>query len=151
MPLITVTLSGLSVERMASASSLSNFTRNLAGSIGTSITTTLWTQRESQHHSQLTGFVNPYNSQSQEIYQRLAQIGMSKQQASAYIAKEITAQGLIISADEIFWLSAGVFLILLVLVWLAKPPFTAGNAGGVAFTEHPGKADSLRHRLFIRS
>ncbi|MCX2958370.1 MAG: MFS transporter, partial [Serratia symbiotica] len=92
MPLITITLSGLSAERMASASSLSNFTRTLAGSIGTSITTTLWTQRESQHHSQLTEFVNPYNPQSQEIYLRLAQIGISRQQASAYIAKEITTQ-----------------------------------------------------------
>ncbi|MBQ0957200.1 multidrug efflux MFS transporter permease subunit EmrB [Serratia symbiotica] len=130
MPLITITLSGLSAERMASASSLSNFTRTLAGSIGTSITTTLWTQRESQHHSQLTEFVNPYNPQSQEIYLRLAQIGISRQQASAYIAKEITTQGLIISANEIFWLSAGVFMILLVLVWLAKPPFSPGNAEG---------------------
>lgn len=109
MPLTTITLSGLPPERMAAASSLSNFTRTLAGSIGTSITTTLWTQRESQHHSQLTEFVNPYNPQSQEMYRQLEQLGMSKQQASAYIANEITAQGLIISANEIFWLSAGVF------------------------------------------
>ncbi|PYA99505.1 MFS transporter, partial [Serratia marcescens] len=52
------------------------------------------------------------------------------QQASAYIANEITAQGLIISANEIFWLSAGVFLVLLVLVWVAKPPFSSGGGGG---------------------
>ncbi len=32
---------------------------------------------------------------------------MSQQQASAYLAREITNQGLIISANEIFWLSAG--------------------------------------------
>jgi DHA2 family multidrug resistance protein len=84
------------------------------------------------HHSQLTEFVNPYNPQSQEMYRQLEQIGMSKQQASAYIANEITAQGLIISANEIFWLSAGVFLILLVLVWVAKPPFSSGGGGGGA-------------------
>jgi DHA2 family multidrug resistance protein len=132
MPLTTITLSGLPPERMAAASSLSNFTRTLAGSIGTSITTTLWTQRESQHHSQLAEFVNPYSPQSQEMYRQLEQIGMSKQQASAYIANEITAQGLIISANEIFWLSAGVFLILLALVWVAKPPFSSGGGGGGA-------------------
>ncbi|MCS5808809.1 hypothetical protein LNO89_23245 [Klebsiella pneumoniae subsp. pneumoniae] len=40
MPLTTITLSGLPPERLAAASSLSNFTRTLAGSIGTSITTT---------------------------------------------------------------------------------------------------------------
>ncbi|MDR2289108.1 MAG: hypothetical protein LBE87_08060, partial [Serratia marcescens] len=35
-----------------------------------------------------------------------------------------------ISANEIFWLSAGVFLVLLVLVWVAKPPFSSGGGGG---------------------
>lgn len=61
MPLTTITLSGLPPERLAAASSLSNFTRTLAGSIGTSITTTMWTNRESMHHAQLTESVNPFN------------------------------------------------------------------------------------------
>lgn len=51
MPLTTITLSGLPPERLAAASSLSNFTRTLAGSIGTSITTTMWSDRESLHHA----------------------------------------------------------------------------------------------------
>lgn len=56
---------------------------------------------------------------------------MSSKQASAYLANEITSQGLIISANEIFWMSAGVFLVLLVLIWFARPPFsTAGGGGG---------------------
>lgn len=59
MPLTTITLSGLPPERLAAASSLSNFTRTLAGSIGTSITTTLWTNREALHHAQLTESVTP--------------------------------------------------------------------------------------------
>ncbi|MEC5344731.1 multidrug efflux MFS transporter permease subunit EmrB [Brenneria populi] len=130
MPLTTITLSGLPPERMAAASSLSNFTRTLAGSIGTSITTTLWTQRESLHHSQLTESVTPYNPLAQETYQQLQGMGMSQSQASSYIASKITAQGLIISANEIFWAAAGVFLLLLVLVWFARPPFTSGGGGG---------------------
>ncbi|MEC5319595.1 multidrug efflux MFS transporter permease subunit EmrB [Brenneria populi subsp. brevivirga] len=130
MPLTTITLSGLPPERMAAASSLSNFTRTLAGSIGTSITTTLWTQRESLHHAQLTESVTPYNPLAQETYQQLQGMGMSQSQASSYIASKITAQGLIISANEIFWAAAGVFLLLLVLVWFARPPFTSGGGGG---------------------
>ncbi|HDI9653319.1 TPA: hypothetical protein PPH02_002128 [Escherichia coli] len=43
-----------------------------------------------------------------------------------------TNQGLIISANEIFWMSAGIFLVLLGLVWFAKPPFGAGGGGGGA-------------------
>ncbi|KOC87548.1 multidrug efflux MFS transporter permease subunit EmrB [Winslowiella iniecta] len=132
MPLTTITLSGLPPERLAAASSLSNFTRTLAGSIGTSITTTLWTNRESMHHSYLTESITPFNLNSQETYRQLEQLGMTQQQASAYIAQQITNQGLIISANEIFWASAGVFVILLVLVWFARPPFGSGSGGGGA-------------------
>ncbi|WP_205066489.1 multidrug efflux MFS transporter permease subunit EmrB [Pantoea coffeiphila] len=132
MPLTTITLSGLPPERLAAASSLSNFTRTLAGSIGTSITTTMWTDRESLHHAHLTESVTPYSANTQEMYSKLEQLGMSHDQASAYLAQQITNQGLIISANEIFWASAGVFLILLVLVWFARPPFGAGGGGGGA-------------------
>ena len=132
MPLTTITLSGLPPERMAAASSLSNFVRTLAGSIGTSITTTMWTDRESMHHSYLSESVNPFNPNSQQMYDQLQSMGMTQQQASAYIAQQITNQGLIISANEIFWASAGVFLVLLVLVWFARPPFGAGGGGGGA-------------------
>ncbi|MFG1174548.1 multidrug efflux MFS transporter permease subunit EmrB [Erwiniaceae bacterium CAU 1747] len=132
MPLTTITLSGLPPERLAAASSLSNFTRTLAGSIGTSITTTMWTNRESMHHAHLTESVTPYSANAQEMYAKLEQSGMSHDQASAYLAQQITNQGLIISANEIFWASAGVFLILLVLVWFARPPFGAGSGGGGA-------------------
>lgn len=132
MPLTTITLSGLPPERMAAASSLSNFTRTLAGSIGTSITTTMWMNRESMHHSYLSESVTAFDANSQQMYHQLEQAGMTQQQASAYIAQQITNQGLIISANEIFWLSAGVFILLLVLIWFARPPFGAGGGGGGA-------------------
>lgn len=131
MPLTTITLSGLPPERLAAASSLSNFLRTLAGSIGTSITTTLWTNREAMHHSTLTESITPYSANAQQMYDKLEGMGMTKQQASAYIAEQITSQGLIISANEIFWLSAGIFIVLVVLVWFARPPFSSGgDAGG---------------------
>src|SRR5471032_3302899 len=128
MPLTTIILSGLPPERMAAASSLSNFIRTLAGSIGTSITTTMWADRESLHHAHLTENITPFNPEAQQTYQQLEGMGMTHQQASGWIAREITNQGLIISANEIFWASAGVFLILLILIWFARPPF--GGAGG---------------------
>ena len=134
MPLTTITLSGLPPERLAAASSLSNFTRTLAGSIGTSITTTMWTNRESTAPCAVDGIaLNPYNPNAQAMYESSWQgLGMTHQQASGWIAQQITNQGLIISANEIFWMSAGIFLVLLGLVWFAKPPFGAGGGGGGA-------------------
>ena len=132
MPLTTITLSGLPPERLAAASSLSNFLRTLAGSIGTSITTTMWTNRESMHHSYFSESITPYSSNAQETYRQLEQLGMSQQQASGYIAQQITNQGLIISANEVFWLSTGIFLMLVITIWFARPPFSSGGGGGGA-------------------
>lgn len=127
MPLTTMTLSGLPPEKMASASSLSNFLRTLAGAIGASLTTTMWTQRESLHHETLVEKINPFDPDSQMAFQQMNDLGLSNEQASAYLAKTITEQGLIISANEIFWLAAGIFLVMMIVVWFAKPPFSPGK------------------------
>ena len=108
---------------MASASSLFNFLRTLAGSIGTSLTTFLWYNREAVHHSQLTEIVTNYNPIVQQYYQTMERFGISEEQTSSMLARNITSQGFIIGANEIFWLSAIMFLVLFILVWFAKPPF----------------------------
>ena len=123
MPLTTITLSGLPPEKMASASSLFNFLRTLAGSVGTSLTTFMWYNREAVHHTQLTEAITPYNPISQQFFQTMASFGLNEQQTASYLARQITAQGFIIGANEIFWLSAITFLALFIIVWFAKPPF----------------------------
>ena len=123
MPLTTITLSGLPPEKMASASSLFNFLRTLAGSIGTSLTTFIWYNREAVHHTQLTEVINPYNPISQQFFQTMGGFGLSEEQTASYLARQITAQGFIIGANEIFLVSAITFISLVVLIWFAKPPF----------------------------
>ena len=76
--------------------------------------------------------MTPFNPNAQQIYDQLQGMGMTQQQASGWIAQQITNQGLIISANEIFWVSAGIFILLLSLVWFARPPFSAGGGGGGA-------------------
>ena len=125
MPLTTITLSGLPPEKMASASSLFNFLRTLAGSIGTSLTTFIWYNREAVHHTQLTEVINPYNPISQQFFQTMGSFGLSEEQTASYLAKQITAQGFIIGANEIFLVSAITFISLVVLIWFAKPPFSS--------------------------
>ena len=125
MPLTTITLSGLPPEKMASASSLFNFLRTLAGSIGTSLTTFIWYNREAVHHTQLTEVINPYNPISQQFFQTMGSFGLSEEQTASYLARQITDQGFIIGANEIFLVSAITFISLVVLIWFAKPPFSS--------------------------
>ncbi len=53
----------------------------------------MWTNRESMHHAQLTESVNPFNPNAQAMYSQLEGLGMTQQQASGWIAQQITNQG----------------------------------------------------------
>jgi len=127
LPLTTIALSGLQSEKLAVATSLINFFRTLSGSIGTSITITLWNRRASFHHSRLSETISAYNQQSVELMHKLRSYGLDYHQSILYINETITAQGLLMSANDIFYMSASVFMFLTVIVWFAKPPFNAAS------------------------
>lgn len=128
MPLTILTLSGLPASKFASATSLSNFFRTLAGSIGTSITTTLWGNRASLHHSQLAESINPYNPDVTYYNNELSQMNFTESQLLSVANQEITSQSLIMSANDIFWLSGCIFIVLIITVWGAKPIRGARNS-----------------------
>ena len=125
MPLTTICFAGLRPDQFAAAASLSNFTRVLASSIGTSVTITLWERREALHHTFLTEYINPYNPLFQETLNRMLSLGFSESQAGAFIAREITTQGFFIAANELFYYCAFLLVCLSSMVWLSKPQGTA--------------------------
>ncbi|AOM41634.1 DHA2 family efflux MFS transporter permease subunit [Xenorhabdus hominickii] len=121
MPLNAIILSDIEPDKVASAGGLFNFLRTLATSVGISITTTIWSNRESVHHVQLTHTMTPYNPISTQSYEHMQQLGLSHTQINSTLAREITYQGMIISANEIYWLFGFIFLMMLILISLAKP------------------------------
>ena len=125
MPLTTITLSNMKPQQLASASSLSNFMRTLAGSIGASLTTWQWEHREGLHHTQLTEYISLYDSATRDTLAAMQQAGLSAEQAAAVIAGDISRQGLFLGANEVFWLATVLFLLLTGLVWLSRPPKAA--------------------------
>ncbi|MBI6549522.1 DHA2 family efflux MFS transporter permease subunit [Xenorhabdus sp. VLS] len=127
MPLNAIILSNIKPDKVASAVSLFNFLRTLATSVGTSITTTIWSNRESVHHVQLTQAITPYNPIATQSYENMQQLGLSHTQISSKLTREITHQGFIIAANEVYWLFAFLFLMMLFLIWLAHPTITARN------------------------
>ena len=121
VPLVTLSISGLPPERIPSASGLFNFARITAGSFGTSLTTTWWDRRASLHHAQLAERISSYDPTSVEALSSLHANGVAPGQGSALINRMIDQQAFTMSADDIFLLSAGVFLLLIGIVWLARP------------------------------
>jgi len=130
IPLVTITLSGLTPDRIPAASGLSNFLRITAGAMGTSITTTLWENRAALHHSQLAESVNQGNNAATSAMSGLASSGLSTEQVLGQINRIVDQQSFMLATNDIFYASAILFLLLIPLVWLARPQ--KGGAGGDA-------------------
>ena len=121
IPLMTITLSGLPPDRIPAASGLTNFVRITAGAIGTSISTTLWENRAALHHAQLAEAVNPANPAAQaDAGAACRPAGCRTEQALAQINRLVDQQAFMLAANDIFWLSAVLFLLLIPLVWLTR-------------------------------
>ncbi|MDR2076384.1 MAG: MFS transporter, partial [Desulfovibrio sp.] len=128
VPITTLAFADLPPERLADASSLFNFIRTLFGAVGVSAATTLWERRENLHHVRLTERITPYNPLAADALDTLRTIGYSEEQSAVWLAGQITRQGFILSAAEIYLLCAFCFLAMAVLVWLARSG-TAKPAG----------------------
>lgn len=121
LPLTNLSLAGLEQKDIANASSLSNCLRTLAGSIGSSVTITLWERQEALHHVRLADTLHEGNAVFLQAMQDLQGIGMSEMQAKAWINQEVTRQGFLMGCNELFWAGGLLFLVLAGLVWLAQP------------------------------
>ncbi|HTS85620.1 MAG TPA: DHA2 family efflux MFS transporter permease subunit [Usitatibacter sp.] len=128
VPLTSIALSGMPVEQIASASGLYNFLRILAGGAGTSIATTLWERREALHHAQLTEQITAF---SPATTQYLSQLPTSDPTAAlAAIDRTIGGQAYSMATSDLSWAAAWIFLALIPLLWVARPPF--GSSGPAA-------------------
>jgi MFS transporter, DHA2 family, multidrug resistance protein len=121
IPLVTISLSGLPPERIPSASGLFNFARITAGAFGTSITTTVWDRRATLHHAQLVERMSPGDPVTAQALGALHAGGMGVDQSYAVLNRLVDAQAFMLSANDIFYVSAIAFLALIVLVWFAHP------------------------------
>jgi MFS transporter, DHA2 family, multidrug resistance protein len=128
MPVLTILLSDLNGNEIAAGSGLATFLRTLGGSFAASLTTYMWGHRAVIHHAQLTESFTPYNPASSRVIEQLGHGNV--QMAAAQIERMITQQAYQISFNEISYALGWLFLLLIFVLWLAKPPFyrTAGMA-----------------------
>ena len=129
MPTLTILLSDLQPHEIAAGSGLSTFLRTLGGSFTASITTFVWDRRAGIHHARLAEQVNPYNPLLQHA---LAGDGPAhRTHALALLDRSIGQQGFQIAFNEIFHALGWIFLGLVAVLWLARPPFLARSRAAV--------------------
>lgn len=136
IPLVSLTLSGLAPDRIPAASGLSNFARITAGAFGTSIATTAWEDRSVLHHAQLAEFINPASDTAIQAINGLTTNGLSHQQALGALNRIIDQQSYMLGANDVFYASAILFLLLTGVVWLAQPVRASAAASASAGGAH---------------
>jgi DHA2 family multidrug resistance protein len=122
LPIISINLSGLPSERIAAATGVANFMRNIGTSFGTAILTSVWVHKASVHHARLTEQVNPYNPLSVSYLHSLGSAGYSPDQAFAQINQMITTQSYLLATNAVLCICGMMTMCLIPFVWLARRP-----------------------------
>ena len=131
MPVLTILLSDLEPHEIAAGSGLATFARTLGGSFSASLTTWAWNQRTTVHHALLTESINAHDPAMQQTVTALGNGDV--QRGAAVLNQMISQQAAQIGFNEIFHLLGIIFLAVIAIVWIARPPFaakTGAPAGG---------------------
>lgn len=121
VPLITLSLTGLPQSRIASASSLFNFMRQMGLAVGTSLSVTLWDRRQAYHDHILSSLTSAGSPATEHWLARAQAAGMTLKQAYASMANLVRRESFMMALNEVYVLAGVLFLILSVAIWLSRP------------------------------
>jgi MFS transporter, DHA2 family, multidrug resistance protein len=121
LPFLTLAISGLPHDKVASASGIFNFFRLLIGAgLGTAVWITAYTRRQIFHHQRIVeaASATPYHlDQAFNIFHPL-----SPAASKALVESQITSQAYLYGLVELYWVFALLMLALIPLLWLVKLP-----------------------------
>ena len=121
VPLTALSLSGLRPGKVAAASGLSNFVRITASALFTSIGTTLWDNWTVLHRAHLVEHITAFDAASVEAIDRFRRLGLGLPEGLALIERQMNLQASTMAFNEYFWGAAILYLVLIPVIWLAKP------------------------------
>jgi DHA2 family multidrug resistance protein len=129
VPLISLTMSRVSQEKMGNATGIFNLLRNLGGSFGIAVATTLLYRREQFHQSRLVEHVTSLSLPLQEWVRQAGKIFSvhldpsqlwQAPQVLASLYQEVVRQAQMLSFCDDYWFFTVLFLILLPLVFIMR-------------------------------
>ncbi|MGE0385559.1 MAG: DHA2 family efflux MFS transporter permease subunit [Gammaproteobacteria bacterium] len=127
--LTQISLSQIEPRQLASATSITNFLRTLAGSMGVAVSMTIWEQRGEYHHARLTELTAPQGlDQATGAIAEALRAGADAQVHST-LELLIQLQSRVFAFADAHWFFLAMFLACIPIVWLARPPFHAHGGG----------------------
>jgi MFS transporter, DHA2 family, multidrug resistance protein len=128
IPLMAVSMSGISKEKMGNATSIYNLMRNIGGSFGIATMTTFLARRNQVHQDQLVGHVSAYDPSMRNMLRGLQgwfqlhgynSVDATKKSLAAVYGM-VQQQAAMLSFVEAFWVMGVIFLFMLPLLFLLR-------------------------------
>ncbi|HTD03960.1 DHA2 family efflux MFS transporter permease subunit [Undibacterium sp.] len=133
VPLTAILLSGLSPDKIPAAAGLSNFTRIFFGAASTALASTVWSDRSILHHARLAEQASVNNPHfSENIGALQSSLGLPLQQAYARFEVALNTQSVMLGLNDVFWISAVIFIAIIPLIWVTKPAKAGADASSMA-------------------
>ncbi|MDJ0278270.1 DHA2 family efflux MFS transporter permease subunit [Sphingomonas sp. 2R-10] len=124
IPLTTIALGAVEPQETASAAGVMSFLRTMAGAIGTSISTTLYADSMTIARSEMTSRLNTDATANALMAQ-----GFSLEQVRGAIEMTVTRESSTLAINHLFLLSAMVFAVSALIIWLAPRPRRMAKPG----------------------
>ena len=124
VPLTTLALATVRKDRLSNATAAYNVIRNLGGSVGVALATTMLSRRSQYHQTTLVGHVNVWSPETaarlRDWTELFAAQGAdsftAERRALAMLYRSTLTQAQVLAYADEFWLYAILFLVVLVLV-----------------------------------
>jgi MFS transporter, DHA2 family, multidrug resistance protein len=148
VPLQTLTLATVRLERLGNATAAYNIVRNIGGSTGVALATTFLARRSQQHQDTLVAHVNAWSADTAarlhdlqtHFWNRGADSFTAGRQAVAQLYRSTVEQAQILAYGDDFWLISVVFVSVLLLIPLMRRVRTEQNERA---RQNPGRVEAL--------
>ncbi|MCL2760917.1 MAG: DHA2 family efflux MFS transporter permease subunit [Desulfuromonadales bacterium] len=139
VPLTTTAFAEIPNEEMANATGMYNLLRNMGGSVGIAISSTMVTRNTQFYQTQLVAHANDYNPVFHKTLQALKQAMIirgidpvtAENKALGMIYGNIQKQAAMLSYNRIFWIVGVSFIVIMPLLLLLKKPSRANPPANV--------------------
>jgi len=148
VPLQTLTLATIRMERLGNATAAYNVVRNVGGSIGIAMATTMLVRRSQEHQSRLVGHVDVWDPETAARIKQWTAHFIAQgsdavtagRQAVAMVYRGTVEQAQVLAYADDFWLMAIVFMSILPLVPFMRRIRLEQNERA---RESPGRVEAL--------
>jgi DHA2 family multidrug resistance protein len=135
VPLTTVTMDPIPNEKMGNATSIFNLMRNIGGSMGIALSTTIVARSEQSYTNFLGRNVTPYSLQTQTMFENLrnffmasgADAATASQRAYAMLFGMVQRQAAMLSFNHTYLFLAIMFVLVIPAILLMRRPKTRGG------------------------